>query len=203
MRIRLRLNGRQHECEADPLRRLLDLLRLDLQQTGTKEGCGEGECGACAVLLDGELVNACLVPAVQCDGRTVRTIEGFGGEANLDPVQRAFLEEGAVQCGFCTPGMVLASHALLSANPDPQESAIREALSGNLCRCTGYERIVRGVKRAAREMRSGSGGTAEAVIEQPIEPVIGTAIDPAESGAFVAPCRAHVPRSLPEALEIL
>ncbi len=149
MRITLTVNGRPRAIEGPPLRRLLDILREDLELTGTKEGCGEGECGACAVLLDGQLVNACLVPALQLDGSEVLTIEGLGTSDRPDPVQQAFLEEGAVQCGFCIPGMVMASRALLDRDPRPSRAEIRRALAGNLCRCTGYERIFRAVERAA------------------------------------------------------
>ncbi len=149
MKIELTVNGRSHALDVDPLRRLLDILREDLHLTGTKEGCGEGECGACAVLLDGQLVNACLVPAAQLDGRTILTIEGLGTADHPDPVQQAFMEEGAAQCGFCIPGMVLAARALLNACPHPTHQEIRRGLAGNLCRCTGYERIVRAVEVAA------------------------------------------------------
>jgi xanthine dehydrogenase small subunit len=149
MKITLTVNGRAHAVEAPPLRRLLDILREDFGLTGTKEGCGEGECGACAVLLDGELVNACLVPALQLDGREVATIEGLGTRERPDPVQEAFLEEGAVQCGFCIPGMVMATRALLDRQAHPSRAQIRRALAGNLCRCTGYARIFRAVERAA------------------------------------------------------
>jgi xanthine dehydrogenase iron-sulfur cluster and FAD-binding subunit A len=151
MKITLTVNGVVHRVEAPPLRRLLDLLREDLGLTGTKEGCGEGECGACAVFLDGRLINSCLVPALQVNGRIVQTIEGFGTPDAPDPLQRIFLEEGAVQCGFCTPGMVLAARNLLNQNPNPTRIEIRAALSGTLCRCTGYDKIVRAVERAAVE----------------------------------------------------
>jgi carbon-monoxide dehydrogenase small subunit/xanthine dehydrogenase small subunit len=147
------INGEPRAVDAPPERRLLDILREDLGLTGTKEGCGEGECGACAVLLDGELVDSCLIPALQVAGRSVLTIEGLGTEESPDRVQRAFLEEGAVQCGICIPGMVLASYALLERNPRPQREEIRLALAGNLCRCTGYERIIRAVERASRMER--------------------------------------------------
>lgn len=134
-----------------PLRRLLDILREDLGLTGTKEGCGEGECGACSLLLDGKLVNSCMIPALQLPGTSVLTIEGLGTPDDPDMLQRAFVEEGAVQCGFCTPGMVMASRFLLQKDPHPSRSDIRRALSGNLCRCTGYEKIFSAVERAARE----------------------------------------------------
>jgi xanthine dehydrogenase small subunit len=149
VKISFTVNGVPREVDAAPLRRLLDILREDLGLTGTKEGCGEGECGACAVLLDGALANSCLVPAAQLPGRSVVTIEALGSAAAPDPVQQAFLDEGAVQCGFCIPGMVLATHALLERDPAPDEATIRAGLSGNICRCTGYERIVRAVQRAA------------------------------------------------------
>lgn len=149
MRVELTVNGIARVIEAPPLRRLLDILREDLGLTGTKEGCGEGECGACAVLRDGALVDACLVPAFQLDGVEVTTIEGLGTREDPDPVQTAFAEEGAVQCGFCIPGMVMAARALLDADPRPDRARIRAELAGNLCRCTGYERIVRAVERAA------------------------------------------------------
>jgi xanthine dehydrogenase small subunit len=149
MRIAFTVNGVPREVDAPPLRRLLDILRDDLGLTGAKEGCGEGECGACAVLLDGMLVQSCLIPAVQLSGCRIITIESLGSQTAPDPVQRAFLDEGAVQCGFCIPGMVLATHALLARDPKPNEEAIRAGLSGNICRCTGYERIVRAVQRAA------------------------------------------------------
>jgi carbon-monoxide dehydrogenase small subunit/xanthine dehydrogenase small subunit len=147
MRIDLTVNGSARTIEAPPLRRLLDILREDFELTGTKEGCGEGECGACAVLLDGALVNSCLVPALQLDGVRVTTIEGLGTRERPDPIQTAFVEDGGVQCGFCTPGMVMAARALLDANPRPDRDEIRAGLAGNLCRCTGYERIVRAVER--------------------------------------------------------
>jgi carbon-monoxide dehydrogenase small subunit/xanthine dehydrogenase small subunit len=148
MRISLLVNGELRALESPPLKRLLDVLREDLGLCGTKEGCGEGECGACAVLLDGELVHSCLVPAVQAAGRSVTTIEGL--VSSNDPLLPAFVEEGAVQCGFCTPGMALASRALLDRVPDPSPEEIRLGLAGNLCRCTGYSAIFRAVASAAR-----------------------------------------------------
>ena len=147
MRLQFILNEREVAAEVSPLDRLLDVLREELGHTGTKEGCGEGECGACSVLLDGKLVNSCLVPALQARGADVLTIEGLDGKD--DELQRAFVEEGAVQCGFCIPGMVLAARALLQDNPHPDRGEIKHALAGNLCRCTGYERIFRAVERAA------------------------------------------------------
>ncbi len=130
--------------------RLLDVLRFDLQLTGTKEGCGEGECGACSVLLNGDLVNSCLVPMAQADGAEIETVEGLGADERLHAVQKAFLECGGAQCGMCTPGMLVASAHLLRRNPQPDPAAIREGLNGNLCRCTGYMRIFEAVERAVR-----------------------------------------------------
>lgn len=148
-RITLTVNGVRHEVEAPPMRRLLDLLREDLGLTGTKEGCGEGECGACSVLIDGELVNSCLVPVLDADGSRICTIESVGSEGALLPVQQAFAEAGGAQCGICTPGMIMATIALLSKNARPSREEIREGLSGNLCRCTGYIRILEAVERAS------------------------------------------------------
>jgi carbon-monoxide dehydrogenase small subunit len=130
------------------MERLLDVLREQLRLTGTKEGCGEGECGACSVILDGVLVNSCLVPAAQAEGAHITTIEGVAQEGRLDAVQQAFIEHGGAQCGICTPGMVLAAVNLLARNPQPDEAAIREALAGNLCRCTGYMKIFASVLAA-------------------------------------------------------
>jgi carbon-monoxide dehydrogenase small subunit len=147
------VNGLRREVEVYPMARLLDVLREDLGLTGTKEGCGEGECGACSVLVDGELVNSCLVPVLQVDGASVVTIEGLGPsgpDERLDPLQEAFVALGGAQCGICTPGMLLASSVLLRANPNPSEAEIREALAGNICRCTGYVKIVEAVAAACR-----------------------------------------------------
>ncbi len=137
--------------EAPPAARLLDVLRGPLGLTGTKEGCGEGECGSCTVLLDGVPVNACLVPFGQCEGRSVTTVEGLGDAAHLSPLQEAFVTEGGAQCGICTPGMLISAEALLAAKPQPDEAEIREAIAGNVCRCTGYQRIVEAVRAAAKE----------------------------------------------------
>ena len=153
MKIRFKLNGREVEAEVEPNTLLLNLLREQFHLTGAKYGCGIGECGACTVLLDGEPILSCLTLAVEVDGREVTTIEGLAEDGKLHPLQRAFLEEGAVQCGFCTPGMILTAKALLDENPNPSEEEIREYLKGNLCRCTGYVNIVKAVKRAAEEMR--------------------------------------------------
>jgi aerobic carbon-monoxide dehydrogenase small subunit len=148
IRISCTVNGQQRELDAYPLSRLLDVLREQLHLTGTKEGCGEGECGACSVFLNGELVNSCLVPAVQAAGAKIKTIESVANGTELDAVQQAFVEFGGAQCGICTPGMVLAAVDLLARNPNPSEQEIRTGLAGNLCRCTGYMKIFESVVRA-------------------------------------------------------
>jgi carbon-monoxide dehydrogenase small subunit len=155
--VRFTVNGREVEPRVHQMARLLDVLREELALTGTKEGCGEGECGACSVLLDGELVNSCLVPAAQVAGATITTIEGVARDGDLHPVQRAFVEHGGAQCGICTPGMVMAAVALLARNARPNEADIRTGLAGNLCRCTGYMKIFDAVAAAA----SSSGSEAE------------------------------------------
>jgi aerobic carbon-monoxide dehydrogenase small subunit len=142
------VNGSRETVRAHPMSRLLDVLRQQLHLTGTKEGCGEGECGACAVLVDGELVNSCLVPLLQVEGAAVMTIEGIAAGDDLHAVQEAFIAYGGAQCGICTPGMVLAAYALGRNQPHADEAAIRHALSGNLCRCTGYMKIFEAVRRA-------------------------------------------------------
>lgn len=154
MTLSFYVNDSPVTLETAPERRLLDILRDDLGLTGVKEGCAEGECGACTVLLDGESVHACLTLAAQLAGRHVLTIEGLAKTGELDILQRCFVEEIAIQCGFCTPGMILSAKALLMKNPDPDEEQIRVALSGNICRCSGYVQIVRAVKRAARELKA-------------------------------------------------
>ncbi len=152
VRITLTVNGTQRDISLKhPLRRLLDVLREDLNLTGVKEGCGEGECGACAVLLNGRLVNSCLVPAVQADGSEVLTPEGLAATEKGELLARCFAEMHAVQCGFCTPGMMMASASLLSSNPHPDEQEIREVLAGNLCRCTGYDMIIDAIELAAEK----------------------------------------------------
>jgi carbon-monoxide dehydrogenase small subunit len=153
--ITFTLNGSQVTIDAPPMTRLLDLLREHLHLTGTKEGCGEGECGSCSVLLDGELVNSCLVPSLQIQGATVTTIEGLGEQTHLHPIQQCFLEKGGAQCGICTPGMILATHHLLQNHPAPTLDEIREGLSGNLCRCTGYMRIFEAVQQTAKLVEAG------------------------------------------------
>lgn len=150
--VNLTVNEQQYRVEVPPHRTLLYLLRDDLGLIGTKDGCSEGECGACTVLLDGISVNACLVLAGQADNREVVTIEGLANDGELHPIQRHFVEAGAVQCGFCTPGLIISSLALLEQIPDPTESDIRLALTGNLCRCTGYYKIIEAVTKAAEEM---------------------------------------------------
>ena len=153
MKLSFYVNDRPVQLETSPDRRLLDILREDLSLTGTKEGCGEGECGACTVLLDGEAVHSCLTLAIQLEGRSVVTIEGLSETGELDILQKAFVEEIAIQCGFCTTGMIMSAKALLLKNPTPTQEEIRVALSGNICRCSGYVQIVRAVDRAARELR--------------------------------------------------
>ncbi len=152
-RIALTVNGRVHEVEVEPRERLLDVIRYKLGYTGTKECCGTGDCGACTVLLDGKPVNSCLVLAVSANGRSIVTVEGIAKDGELHPVQRAFAEYGAVQCGFCTPGFIVNSYALLNENPDPDIETIRYWLAGNLCRCTGYQKIIKAVLAAAERMR--------------------------------------------------
>ncbi len=149
-RIRCTVNGKPAELTGDPMDRLLDALRETLKLTGTKEGCGEGECGACTVLLDGEPVCACLVPIIQVEGREIVTIEGVEKNGQLDPLQEAFVTEGGAQCGACTPGMILTARALIDRVPEPDRAVIREALAGTLCRCTGYERIFRSIESVTR-----------------------------------------------------
>ena len=153
MTFRFTVNGDAVELRAPGMRRLLDALREDLALTGTKEGCGEGECGACTVLVDGEVVDACLVPLCQVEGSTVETVEGLAREDRLNELQAAFLETGGAQCGICTPGMLMAGEAFLASGRAPSEDAIREAIAGNLCRCTGYTKIVEAIALAA-ERRS-------------------------------------------------
>jgi carbon-monoxide dehydrogenase small subunit len=157
--IECTVNGKLSRFQAYPMARLLDVLREELHLTGTKEGCGEGECGACAVLINGAIVNSCLIPAVEADGQEIRTIEGIASGAQLHAVQTAFLECGGAQCGICTPGMVIAAVALIERHPHPSDAEIREGLAGNLCRCTGYQKIFAAVVRAcepADRPRSGN-----------------------------------------------
>ena len=149
-KVSFTVNGKAVTVEAHSMERLLDVLREKLDLTGTKEGCGEGECGACSVLLNGELVNSCLIPVAQVEGQSLKTIEGVANGTELHPVQKSFLHHGGAQCGICTPGMVLASIALLEKNPKPNREEIKEALAGNLCRCTGYMKIFDSVEKAAQ-----------------------------------------------------
>ena len=151
------VNGESHEVAFAPHKTLLEILREDLGLTGTKHGCELGECGACTVIIDGEAVLSCLVLGLECDGRAITTVEGLATAAGPHPLQTAFLEGGGIQCGFCTPGMLISAVALLARDPDPPEEAIRDGLAGNLCRCTGYQPIIRAVQRAAAEMRAAAG----------------------------------------------
>jgi len=146
------VNGSRHKLAVSPTTSLLTVLRDELGLTGSKNACEQGECGSCSVWLDGEVVCACLVPAVQADGRAVRTVESLAAGGELHPVQRAFVEAGAVQCGFCTPGMLVSAVDLLERDPSPSDDEIGEALAGNLCRCTGYQKILEAVHTAAREL---------------------------------------------------
>lgn len=155
VRVACRVNGQPVTLEAAPMSRLLDVLRVQLGLTGTKEGCGEGECGACSVLLNGALVNSCLVPLRHAEGAEIVTIEGIGTPERLHAVQEAFIACGGAQCGICTPGMLLATMTLLERNPNPNDHEIRVALAGNLCRCTGYMRIFDAVKQAALSLSKG------------------------------------------------
>jgi carbon-monoxide dehydrogenase small subunit len=153
MKVELTINGQRQTVDLPPMTRLLDVLRHALRLTGTKEGCGEGECGTCAVLLDGEPVNACLVAIGQCDGREVVTVEGLAHDGHLQPLQQCMADHGGAQCGICTPGMLIAAEALLMKNDRPRAREVRQAIAGNLCRCTGYERIVQSVLEAAKLSR--------------------------------------------------
>jgi aerobic-type carbon monoxide dehydrogenase small subunit (CoxS/CutS family) len=156
--LRLEVNGVSYELEVEPGRTLLTVLREDLGLTGTKEGCDDSECGACMVLLDAQPLNACSYLALQAGERTVTTVEGLAAGGTLHPLQRAFLEESGVQCGFCTPGMLIAATALLARTPEPSLEEIQLALGGNLCRCTGYQKIVRAVRRGAAALATGAPG---------------------------------------------
>ena len=153
MKTTITINGRKREFDVPPSTLLLNLLRDDLGLTGAKYGCGIGECGACTVHLDGEPILGCMTLAVDCDGKSVETIEGLSEGMELHPIQQAYLDEGAVQCGFCTPGFIMTTKALLDENPNPSEAEIRNYLKGNLCRCTGYVNIVKAVQKAAEDMR--------------------------------------------------
>ena len=150
-KIRFTINGEVKEIEVQPNKTLLKMLREDLDLIGAKEGCGAGECGACTVLVDNEPVNSCLMLAVEADGKEILTIEGLSDGVNLDPLQESFIEHNALQCGYCTPGMVMSAKALLNRNPHPTEEDVKEALAGNLCRCTGYQCIINAVLDAAKK----------------------------------------------------
>ncbi len=156
-KVRIKLNGSWREVETRPDRILLDLLREDLGLTGTKKGCEQGECGACTILMNGRAVLSCLVPALKADGAEILTIEGMAPDDRLHPLQQAFWEEGAVQCGYCTPGMLLSAKALLDEVPGPGIEEVRKAISGNLCRCTGYTKIIRAIQSAADKLRKEKG----------------------------------------------
>jgi len=151
--IKIRVNGDTHELTVGPGDRLIDVLRDQLDLTGTKEGCGEGECGACTVNLDGKAVLSCLILAAQADGCKILTIEGLQSGPELHPLQKAFVSESALQCGYCTPGMIMAAKALIHREPEPDEATIRENLANNLCRCTGYDRPVKAVLKAVKDMK--------------------------------------------------
>ena len=151
MELSFILNGKPKRLDTEPERRLIDLLRKDLHLSGTKEGCGEGECGACTVIIDGKAMHSCLVLACQLEGREVLTIEGLEEAGELSRIQRIFVEETGIQCGYCTPGMIMSAKALLMQNPDPTEEEIRNALAGKICRCSGYTQIIRAVSRTAAE----------------------------------------------------
>ena len=151
--IKIHVNGNWHELAVNPVDRLIDVLRDRLDLTGTKEGCGEGECGACTVNLDGQAVLSCLILAAQADGCTILTIEGLQRGPELHPLQKAFVAESALQCGYCTPGMIMAANALIRKEPEPDEETIRKHLSNNLCRCSGYARPVKAVLKAAQDMK--------------------------------------------------
>ena len=159
--IELTINGKKRKVETTPSTRLLDLIRDDLHLTGTKEGCGKGECGACTVIMNGELIASCLVLAPQADGAVITTIEGIGSGDHLDPIQEAFIETGAVQCGFCIPGMILAVKKLLEENFHPDQEEIKRGISGNLCRCTGYQKIFDAVRLAANRLSNRDNGRGE------------------------------------------
>jgi aerobic carbon-monoxide dehydrogenase small subunit len=147
--MKLIVNNKTYDISPEPNRTLLDVLRYDLKLTGTKEGCSTGNCGSCTILLDGKAVNSCLILAVEAEGKSITTIEGLAQEGKIHPIQQAFIDEGAVQCGFCTPGMILSAKAFLDSNPHPDESQIRMAIAGNICRCTGYDKIVKAILKAA------------------------------------------------------
>lgn len=151
--IKFVLNGKKYSLKVKPWQILLELIREDLNLTGTKEGCGQGECGSCTVIMNGKTVNSCLVPAIEADGQEILTIEGLSDNDRLHPIQEAFVSQSGMQCGFCTPGMIMSAKALLDSNPDPTEAEIRESISGNFCRCTGYTKIIESISAAADLMK--------------------------------------------------
>ncbi|MGA9769366.1 MAG: (2Fe-2S)-binding protein [Blastocatellia bacterium] len=151
MKVSFQVNNIVRELDVPPMKRALDVLREDLRLTGTKEGCGEGECGACSIIVDGEVINSCLVPICQLDKARVVTVEGLAQDGRLDPLQQAFLETGGAQCGICTPGMLISARALLDSNVRPTRDKIKEAIAGNLCRCTGYVKIIDAIEQATKE----------------------------------------------------
>ena len=155
--ISLTVNGDYIELETDAEKRLIDILREQLYLTGTKEGCKKGECGSCTVIMDGKSVKSCLVPAFRASGSIIQTIEGVARGNELHPIQQAFIDQGAVQCGYCTPGMIMSAKALLDSNPNPDVSEVRESMEGNLCRCTGYKKIEQAVMVAAGSHQKGEG----------------------------------------------
>jgi carbon-monoxide dehydrogenase small subunit len=151
--IKFVLNGKNYELKVKPWQTLLELIREDLSLTGAKEGCGQGECGSCTVIMNGKTVNSCLVPAVEADGQEILTIEGLSDNGRLHPIQEAFVSHSGMQCGFCTPGMIMSAKALLDSKPHPTEAEIRESISGNFCRCTGYTKIIESISAAADLMK--------------------------------------------------
>ncbi|MBW2031329.1 MAG: (2Fe-2S)-binding protein [Deltaproteobacteria bacterium] len=153
--ISFTLNGKPHKITVRPWRTLLEVIREDLQLTGTKEGCGQGECGSCTVIMGGKTVNSCLIPAAEADGQEVLTIEGLDKDGTLHPIQQAFIENAGMQCGFCTPGMIMSAKFLLERKPDPSEEEIREGIAGNFCRCTGYTKVIESISAAAAAMKGG------------------------------------------------
>ena len=156
MRININVNGKKYDLDVQPQERLLDTLRGKLRLTGAKEGCGEGECGACTVIMDGKAVNSCMILAYQARNTNIITIEGLAQQGQLDIIQKAFVNNGAVQCGYCTPGMVMSAKALLMSNPNPSEDEIRTTIAGNLCRCTGYVNIIKAIQAAANDVQQGA-----------------------------------------------
>lgn len=154
VRMKLTVNGQPVDIQVKGDRRLIDFLRDDLHLTGAKEGCSEGECGTCTILMDGRSVLSCLIPLEAANGKTITTIEGLGSGSSLHPVQEAMIEEGGIQCGFCSPGMIMSGVYLLSKNPSPTREEIKEGIAGNLCRCTGYQKIIRAIDKAAKDLKN-------------------------------------------------